>query len=531
VVPQLNVQVFRDALAHHPDTVFTTRVINMLTFGADIGYTGPRAPRVCPNWASVTEHLPAVEEIIDRDVRLGRKVGPFSTPPFDTYVASPLGAFTKKASSKVRVIHDLSWPPDHSINHHIDTKTYTVKYMAVDDLAAQILTLGRHALVAKLDLQDAYKLVNVRPQDWDLLGVTMYSHGKLRYYVDVTLPFGLCSAPALFNDVADALAFMMRERGVTYTDHYLDDFVTTGPPNSPECNTNLDTMLQVCSDTKFPVNPAKVVRAATTMEFLGIVVDTDLLELRISEDRLRDITAEIQSAHTNRRLTKRQLLSVLGKLVFISRVVHQGRTFLRRLFTVSTRVKQLSHHVTIDDDAAQDLQWWVVYLPNWNGISMMYDPHWEEDTSLRLTTDASDTGYGITYQLDWCWGTWTGPLSFLRDCIIAYKELFAVLVAIATFGARMSGTRLVLHCDNQVVVYSINGHTSRSPALMQMVRALYYICAHHQVDLRSQYITSLDNDVADALSRQDLRRFRALSPTAAEGPTPPAPVTHIIAMC
>jgi len=48
--------------------------------------------------------------------------------------------------------------------------------------------------------------------------------------VDSVLPLGLRSAPAIFNAVAKALAFVMESRRVMWLRHYLDDFVVVGSP-------------------------------------------------------------------------------------------------------------------------------------------------------------------------------------------------------------------------------------------------------------------------------------------------------------
>ena len=49
------------------------------------------------------------------------------------------------------------------------------------------------------------------------------------------LPFGLCSAPKIFNAVADALNWYLQQSGMTLLFHSLDDFVIAGPPQSPQC--------------------------------------------------------------------------------------------------------------------------------------------------------------------------------------------------------------------------------------------------------------------------------------------------------
>lgn len=53
-------------------------------------------------------------------------------------------------------------------------------------------------------------------------------------YVDPMLPFGLRSAPKIFNVVADALEWYLHWKGIRHIFHYLDDFIVVGPPSSPE---------------------------------------------------------------------------------------------------------------------------------------------------------------------------------------------------------------------------------------------------------------------------------------------------------
>ena len=60
-------------------------------------------------------------------------------------------------------------------------------------------------LMAKVYLKSAFHMVPVRAKDSDLLG--MYWQG--RYYVDTCLPFGLRSAPYLFNQFAEALHWIL----------------------------------------------------------------------------------------------------------------------------------------------------------------------------------------------------------------------------------------------------------------------------------------------------------------------------------
>ena len=68
------------------------------------------------------------------------------------------------------------------------------------------------------------------PSDRHLLGLEWQN----QLYVDGALPFGLRSAPKIFNTVADTLEWILRHQGVKNIFHHLDDFIVLGHPNSTE---------------------------------------------------------------------------------------------------------------------------------------------------------------------------------------------------------------------------------------------------------------------------------------------------------
>ena len=120
---------------------------------------------------------------------------------------------------KWRLITDLSYPQGASVNDGIDPQLCSLQYITVDRVAQSAMQLGRGTLLAKLDVKAAYRLVAVHPRDCRLLGFEWQG----MHYVDGMLPFGLHSAPKLFTAVADALEWVLNQRGVLNVAHYLDD--------------------------------------------------------------------------------------------------------------------------------------------------------------------------------------------------------------------------------------------------------------------------------------------------------------------
>ena len=57
----------------------------------------------------------------------------------------------------------------------------------------------------------------------------------------------LHSAPFIFNSVADMVEWiLLHKHRLSDLLHYLDDFITAGPPQSSQCAYNLNTAVSVC---------------------------------------------------------------------------------------------------------------------------------------------------------------------------------------------------------------------------------------------------------------------------------------------
>ena len=193
---------------------------------------------------SATENASVVQSYLDKEVTLGRVVGPIDpcSIPVGTQL-SPFGVIPKSGQpGKWRLIVDLSSPDGGSVNGGIEPELYSLQYLRLDEVVRRITRAGQGALLAKMDIESAYHMVSVHPGDRPLLGIQW----KWEVFFDTRLSFGLRSAPKIFSAVADALQWSFKCRGVTWVAHYLDDFITVGAPGRRECQVILDLMLSTC---------------------------------------------------------------------------------------------------------------------------------------------------------------------------------------------------------------------------------------------------------------------------------------------
>ena len=504
---------FARLLVKHPSPQFVDTLLRHMTNGFDIGYHGPHYDLRALNLPSAAEHPQVIDDYLALECSQGRMAGPFPEPPFYPFHCSGMGVIPKQDGSH-RVITHLSAPPGCSINDHIDPEAVTLTYTSVDRAIGMANDLGKGTLFAKIDLKHAFRQCPVRAADWHLLGV----HWRGQYYYDKCLPFGLRSSPFLFDTVASALEYIFRAQLQNDSIiHYLDDFLFAGPPQADTCRDSLAGAESLCSQLGVQTKVEKRTPPTTCITFLGIELDTVAQTARVPPEKLSLLMQELSSFRARKRCTKRELLSLIGKLAFAAKVIPAGRIFLRRLIDASTTVPLLNHHLRISASIRADIDWWLSFATSWNGRAFFLDNHWLPSPQFQLFTDASHLGYGCYWQGHWLSGTWTRR-QVARD--IQWKELFAVLLAATAWGPQWSCRRLLVHCDNHAVVDIWQAGTTKHPALMHLVRTLFLTAATNNFTVLLQHIPGVSNSIADALSRSQFSRFHQLAPEADENPTP-----------
>ena len=185
-----------------------------------------------------------------------------------------------------------------------------------------------HTHLVKLDIQDAYRIVPVHPSDCNLLGI----HWNGGTYIDIALPFGLRSAPKIFNAVADFIALVLVCNGIHYQLHYLDDFLFLAAQDSNRRSQVLSIALQTLRQLGIPVTVHKTEGPTTVFIFLGILIDTHRFELRLPTDKLLRLQEMIATWTTKCTCQWKELESLLGHLCHAATDIHQGRIFLCDLF-------------------------------------------------------------------------------------------------------------------------------------------------------------------------------------------------------
>ena len=187
---------------------------------------------------------------------------------------------------------------------------------------------------------------------------------------------------------------------------------------------------------------------------------------------------------------------------------------MQRLIDLSKQVRHLHHKVRLTVDALMDIEWWIKFLPSWNGKSVFYNTFWTDSNTMHLYSDASNVALAAYFDGQWFVVPFEGSLAVLSLFSINWREMCAVALAVSTWGSQWQGQRIIMHCDNMCVVECINHGASRSPDIMRLIRNMFFVCAQYGIEVTARYVNTKCNDIADSLSRLQFERFYSCAPMA-----------------
>lgn len=482
--------------------------------GFTIHYSGTREARECGNLKSAVQNPEVVQKKLDKEIKAGRMAGPFDTKPFSNFIVSPVGLVPKRTTGDFRLIHHLSYPEGNSINSNIERQFCSVSYTSFDKAVHMIQDLGKNCKLFKMDLKNAFRLLPISPSDFELLGISF----KGKFYCDKALPFGAavsCQTFEKFSTFLEAVVSGKMPSGRLL--HYLDDFLG-GDKTYATCARIMSIFSNTMSELCVPLAEEKTEGPTEVIIFLGLELDSNKMEVRIPLAKISEIVVKINNLLQKSKATLKELQSLIGSLNFCCRAIPLGRPFSRRLVNAICGLTKSHYHIRVSCEMKLDLQMWLSFFQNHNGISVFHDRFWVSNIDVSLYTDSaggSNRGFGAFFKGHWCQGRW--PSAWYEVGLtknITALELFPIFVAIVVWGQELQNKKIRFHCDNEAVVAILNSLTSKSNEVMRLVRKLTLLCLQRNILLKAEHIPGTNNEICDALSRFQDARFRALAPEA-----------------
>jgi hypothetical protein len=488
-------------LESYPNRRFVDTLTSIAISGARVGFLGDCVGKTQrPNHSSAFNHPDIISESIQVELRKGRVRRISDLPP--DYFCSPIGLipkYTDGAQSGWRVIFDLSAPQGSSVNDGIPREYGTLVYETLNDAVQLVAQAGKGAVLMKRDLKAAFRHIPINSCDYWLL----LFEWNGQFFVDMFLPFGLRTAPRIFNLFAEALHWIFETLHEWNVTHYLDDFLFVFPPHTdiPTVSAQFDAVLTELGLTKAAEKDSN----GLVVVHLGFEFDTTRMQVRLPPNKKHRALDAITDLLLSSTVTLSVLEKTLGFLSHCCQVVPLGRPFLHNLFSQICRSSKRRHlhHIRLTHASREDLRWWLQFLRSWSSISMIQLSR----ISFDVATDASGAkGIGGVHRRI----VFSESIpSRHKSKKIDWKEMFAILYALMLWHEVWSGGLVRIACDNSSVVDALNKHTIKGPAIIPLQR-IFLIAAVFDIQIFPFWIPSEENMVVDAASRFDYKKLANL---------------------
>src|SRR5882724_1809697 len=505
-------------LSEYPDQSFVDSILNIIYVGACISHMVPSKPQMCKNLRSATDFPGDISKEIESLRSLMHIHGPFQAPPFPNFRCSPLGTSTRKRSPKCRVFNHYSWPPSSSVNAETPDTEGEITYESFHEAVKALQEAGRGALMAKLDLKDAYCHIPVRSTDWHLLGF----HWLGKFYYPVVLMFGGKSAPYIFNLFAQGLHWIIQWHIPAAIQHYLDDFLSILKMTMPQATANaaVQWTVRLGDELGLSFQPKKTIQPCMAIEFLGLELDSIKMEAHLPAEKLEYLRDLLESWESRSKCSLKQVQELTGFLQFCVQVIPYARTFIQRLINFSMTFQSSFARRHIPAYARADIKWWLTYARSWNRIQIL-EP---KKPTRNIYTDASGSkGLGGTFEDHWF--SARCPHRF-RSRDIQFKEIYAVLQAIIQWGHLWKHNHVIFNVDNTAIVHTLTSGTNRNGPVMNVTRMIIMLAAQLEFSYSSFWISSDENSITDSASCFQYTRMFSTAHHLRKKPCSPHPQTR-----
>ena len=230
-----------------------------------------------------------------------------------------------------------------------------------------LYSVGRGALVIKIDWSDAYKHIKVREED---LKLQVIEFGG-RFFVELRLVFGAKSSPGIYDEISDVVlnvAVLESKILRTMVTKHLDDTLGVGSntPGDPVF-AFFKAYLRVAEEigVKLPapdVDKTKVQSPATTVQALGMNFDTEEWTVKCPELKVARILLLVRKGLVDGVLLAGELASLSGMLVDKLFLLEGARFNIGEITKLVVMEVPEDEEVRLPDVAREQLRWWFVHI-------------------------------------------------------------------------------------------------------------------------------------------------------------------------
>ena len=507
--------------------------------------------------------------IIQSEFNKGRYLGPFSQEELEEEIgpfqSSPLSLVPKSGKpGKYRLIQNLSYPhtnlPTPSINSRLESDDFPCTWGTFRTMCTLIQGLPRNTQGATRDIAEAYRIIPLHESQWAGV-VVRISNTPAQFALNTSNCFGGATAGGLFGLFGDALADILRARGIGPILKWVDDFLFIRIPREDVTRYNndrsdnrriildnggklqnggriwykgkaradtgaehfaedftfplqcigehhennivypygLEEIDEVTAPLGIPWETSKDTPFSSVVIFAGLAWDLEKRRVSLPESKIGKYIKAIDEWTGKTTFTLNDARRLYGKLLYACHVVPRGRAYLTNLEKMMGTFRDRPFTPRHPPKhLAEDLTWWLNLLSN-PSLSREIPGNRQILDIEGFSNASSSVGIGITIGNKWrAWRLLPGWKAAGRD--IGWAEAIGMELLIRTVLEYHSLPGIKIYGDNTGVVEGWWSGRSRNTETNRVFRRIHDLLENHDTILITQYIHT-SNNPADGPSR------------------------------
>ena len=513
-----------------------SEILSFLEYGWDFSFLAPPNPKdASRNLASALSAPDDVDVYVATELAHGALIGPFTKDeiPFPVF-RSPVGTVPKVPVRRtITDCSQLGLGVNAYISAHLHRgKLWQLSLPTTKTIVALIKKCrlrypGEKLNMFKIDFSRWYRWFGI-----DVGQAPFFAIGwRDLIYLDAAMSFGNRAAALAAQRVMWSVIWLFRTRiepapgvqnsgfacscpshcecGDNAPAGYIDDSIVISPQSL--ASYQFGAFIQLCKNLGLRISssPGHVSPPASKCVALGILYNLEDNTVSLPPEKVTALLDIIDDWLARTRSTDKQFASLAGKLLNAANVVRSGRLLTSRVLANKRLAASVTAPVLIDEACRADLKWWREALHSRNGISFL-----EHDQDILLAMDASGSGWsedlpglaGFNFTTS---EYWHGPpppdLVHLDICDL---ESLCHVVSCNVWGSSWKQKQVLGQTDNMVSYYLFTNGRSRDDFRLQLARSVASAQVSHEFIWTSQWLSTHDNVIPDALSRWGSQHYR-----------------------
>lgn len=476
-----------------------------------------------PNRVKTPEHKAAIERWLDKELSLGRLVGPFSQDELEAVAgpcrSAPISVVEKNVAPgeppKFRIVEDISHPreelPDgtHSVNSTLDPNDYPADWFSLTDVTETLRDLPNDANAflpeaMGVDVRDAFLHMPLAPE----VRPSLVVRAEDGLYVRRVAAFGARTTPGIFCNAMDATRMILTLRfgadAVTILNQVDDVLLARLVPN-----VDRDEVIAIFDELGWQLSEEKEFAWSRAFTHTGVDFDLDARTVSLQERKRAKYVAFIVKLLDQKVYTEKEAEKIAGYLGYVAQIDKTKRVDMDAIYRARAAIKLANPSGkpwTIPRSFKECLQRWQSYLEI-TPVQVALDIP-TNTSPLEIYSDASSTGLGIYVRRGGIGGEEFAkyaplliPTNVDPNVDIGVAEAWAcewVLDACIALGAQ--DQRLILFCDNEGVVCAWRKGRSASRLTNRCFFRMVDRATKHNLLIEMRRVKSEDNP-SDRVSR------------------------------